>query len=275
MSDFEYLSRISLGQYFPTHSVLHRLNPGTKLVGFSVLILAMTLCKGWQGLLLLTGLTFLLLILSKISLRYALRGLLAPLPFILFLAVIQVLMVSYQSSQPAWFSWAFVRINAAGLFSAGLLCLRFCALVLLLTLSSGTLSTLELVHGLDILFRPLSKIGIPSNQVAMVIQIMLRFVPSLALNAEKIAKSQASRGAVWGDSQGKLFQRVRQVLPLLLPLFTISLQQADVLAEAMLARGYASRATRTSIKHYAFGLGDVFFFFLVSGATVLALAWPL
>ena len=119
-------------------------------------------------------------------------------------------MMSYQSNQPDWFSWHFLRVNNAGLLSGGILCLRFFVLVLLLTLTSATLSTLEIVHGLDILFKPLNRIGIPSGQAAMVIQIMLRFIPSLALNAEKIAKSQAARGAVWGDPKGNLFQKTRQ-----------------------------------------------------------------
>ena len=274
MSDFEYLSKISMGQYFATNSVIHRLNPAFKLAAFSLLILATTLCKPWQGLLLLLGATLALLVVGRISLKYALRGLLAPLPFILILAVIQVLMISYQSGQVDWFSWHFLRVNSAGLLSGGILCLRFFALVLLLTLTSATLSTLEIVHGLDILFKPLIKIGIPSGQAAMVIQIMLRFIPSLALNAEKIAKSQASRGAVWGDPKGNLLQKTRQMLPLLLPLFTVSLQQADALAEAMLARGYTSGNTRTGLKEYTAGLPEVLFTLLSIVLCALALFWP-
>ncbi|MDK2980638.1 MAG: energy-coupling factor transport system permease protein [Chloroflexota bacterium] len=274
MSDFEYLSRISMGQYYPTQSVIHRLNPAVKLAGFSLLILATTLCKPWQGLLLLVAATLALLVVGKISLKYALRGLLAPLPFILVLAVIQVLMASYQSDQAVWFGWGILRVNGVGLLSGGMLCLRFCALVLALTLTSATLSTLELVHGLDILLRPLNRLGLPTGQAAMVIQIMLRFIPSLALNAEKIAKSQAARGAVWGDPHGNLFQRTRQMLPLLLPLFTISLQQADALAEAMLARGYASRSTRSGLKEYGSGWREVVFMLLVLALCSAALFWP-
>ena len=273
MSDFEYLSKISMGQYFATHSVIHRLNPAFKLAAFSLLILATTLCKPWQGLLVLLGATLVMLVISKISLKYALRGLLTPLPFILILAIIQVLMMSYQSNQPDWLSWHFLRVNNAGLLSGGILCLRFFVLVLLLTLTSATLSTLEIVHGLDILFKPLNRIGIPSGQAAMVIQIMLRFIPSLALNAEKIAKSQAARGAVWGDPKGNLFQKTRQMLPLLLPLFTVSLQQADALAEAMLARGYASRNTRTGLREYAVGWKELLFILFILLLCTLALFW--
>jgi energy-coupling factor transport system permease protein len=274
MSDFEYLSKISMGQYFPTQSVIHRLNPAFKLAAFSLLILVTTLCKPWQGLLLLLAATLALLLIGKISLKYALRGLLAPLPFILVLAVIQILIISYQNSPPDWFSWHFLHVNNAGLLSGGVLCLRFFVLVLLLTLASASMSTLELVHGLDMLFKPLNKLGIPSGQAAMVIQIMLRFIPSLALNAEKIAKSQASRGAVWGDPKGNLLQKTRQMLPLLLPLFTVSLQQADALAEAMLARGYASRSSRTGLHEYASGWKKLLFILLVLLLCALALFWP-
>ncbi len=270
MSNFEYLGQISLGQYLPTGSIIHRLNPGVKLAGYTLLILAVTLSRQPVGLCAAFVLILALLAVSRTPLRFALRGLRRPLPFILILAVLQLFMVSYRSGT-AWLAWGIFRITAEGLTSAATLCVRFVALVLLLTACSTTLSTLELVHGLDILLSPLSWLGIQTAPASMVIQIMLRFLPSLALSAEKIAKSQASRGAAWGNPHANIVERARQLLPLLIPLFNVNLQQADALANAMIARCYGRSNKRTALVRYRTGWADVLFFFLVLGAVGLTL----
>ncbi len=275
MSQFEYLNKISLGQYLPIHSVIHRLNPGVKLAGFIIFILAITLTTHLYGLLVAAGLIFLLFILSKIPIGFAIRGLLPPLPFILIMAIIQLFIISYQSKQTAIFSWGFITITTNGILAGLSLCVRFAALVLLLTLSSATLSTLEIVHGLNVLFSPLNKLGINSGSAAMVVQIMLRFIPILALNAEKIAKSQASRGALWGNPKGSLVQKAKQLLPLLIPLFSVSLQQADSLAEAMLSRGYESHIKRTGLVQYSFGYAESIFILVIFAAAYVILFFPL
>ncbi len=271
MNGFEYLGNISLGQYLPTGSPIHHLNPGIKLAGFSLLILALTLSKQMAGLGIAIAATIVLLLIAKIPLKFALRGLRSPLAFILILALVQLFMVSYQSSAVPYITWHFFKITDSGLYSAGMICIRFSGLVLLLTLSSATLSTLEIVHGLDIMLSPLRSIGIHTSSAAMVIQIMLRFLPSLALSAEKIAKSQASRGAAWGNPKANLRQRAKQLLPLLIPLFTINLQQADALANAMLARGYGRRSMRTVIVQYPTSWVDWIFSLLILGSAFITL----
>ena len=273
MSQFEYLSRVSFGQYLPLNSPIHRLNPGVKLAGYCLFILALSLSKSPKGLLAAIAIILLLLVLSKVSIKFALKGLLSPLPFILILAVLQLFLASYQSSETALLAWKFFKINYSGICSALLICVRFTGFVLLLTLSSTTLSTLEIVHGIDILFSPLSVLGVNTRPVAMVVQIMLRFIPTLALSAEKIAKSQASRGAVWGDPKARFFQKIKQMLPLILPLFITSLHQADALAAAMLARGYASHHKRTHLAVYSFGIMDGLFLLIMTASSCLILFW--
>jgi len=256
MSEFEYLSKIALGQYLPVDSPIHRLNPGIKLAGYILLILAVTLSKQIAGLGIALIAIFLLLLVSQIPIPFALRGLRSPLPFILILAIFQFFMVSQRSSETPFFTWHFLRATMDGLLSAGILCLRFFELILLLSAASSTLSTLEIVYGLDILLRPLSWLGFSTAQASMIIQIMLRFLPSLALSAEKIAKAQASRGAAWGNPKAGLIQKGRQLLPFLIPLFIVNLQQADALANAMLARCYGFNQKRTSLTDYSFGWND-------------------
>ena len=256
MSEFEYLSKIALGQYLPVDSPIHRLNPGIKLAGYILLILAVTLSRQLAGLGIALITVLLLLLLSQIPIPFALRGLRSPLPFILILAIFQICMVSQRSSETPFFTWHFFRATMDGLLSAGILCLRFFELILLLSAASSTLSTLEIVYGLDILLRPLSWLGFSTAPASMIIQIMLRFLPSLALSAEKIAKAQASRGAAWGNPKAALFQKGRQLLPFLLPLFNVNLQQADALVNAMLARCYGFNQKRTSLTDYSYGWID-------------------
>lgn len=274
MSQFEYLGRVTFGNYLPVDSPIHRLNPGIKLAGFTLLILAITLGKSLEGLLAAIVFIILLLVISKVSLKYALRGLLAPLPFILIMAVLQVFLTSYQSGEMPIIAWNFLMVTNSGLMAAAGICLRFTGLVMLLTLSSATLSTLETVHGIDILLSPLNAIGIQTRAVAMVVQIMLRFIPVLALRAEKIAKSQASRGAAWGDKHSSIVEKARQMLPLILPLFSGSLQQADALAHAMLARGYGVVKKRTHLIQYHLILLDGVFLLIIMIASWLILFWP-
>jgi len=269
MSDFEYLQKVTIGQYLPLGSWLHKRDPRAKLVGFTLLIIALTLSTHISGLLVGMAVALLLLILSKTPWRYALRGLLAPLPFLLILAAIQLFITPHPIS-----SVPLVRILEAEIYPEGILAgirllMRFCILVILLTISSATLSTLEMIHGLDLLFKPLKSLGFQTGSAAMAIQIMLRFIPFLAINAEKIAKAQASRGAEWGTGNGNLIKRVRQIFPLIIPLFNNSLRQAETLADAMLARGYAGNTQRTSMVEYRISIWDWIFLLIVILVSVL------
>ena len=130
-----------------------------------------------------------------------------------------------------------------------------------------------MINGLDLLLKPLQQIGVPTENAALMVQLTLRFIPFLALNAEKIAKSQASRGAKWDTPNRNLINRVQQIVPLVIPLFITSLQQAENLSTAMLARGFASSTTRTSMHTYRFTLRDSVFllFLLISAAGILFL----
>jgi energy-coupling factor transport system permease protein len=141
------------------------------------------------------------------------------------------------------------------LLAGVLLIVRFTVLILGLGLMSFVLSTSELIHGLDSLLTPLRKIGLPTHDLVLMVQVTLRFLPYLAQAAEKIAKAQASRGADWGTRKGGLIARTRQVVPLLVPLFLISLRKAENLALAMESRGYSGE-NRTSMIEMRFRVKD-------------------
>lgn len=257
MHDFEFLRYVTVGQYLATGSLLHRLDPRTRLLGATLLLIAVTLSTSLWGLGLALSVTLLALCLARIPLSYALRGLLPPLPFILFLTVLQILVNPRPTVPPILFTLGPLQLTAASILTGVLLLVRFMALILLISLSSAIISTSELVQSLQALLRPLTALGLPTQDLVLMAQVTLRFLPLLALEAERIAKAQASRGAEWGTGKAGLLRRVRQTFPLLVPLFLNSLQRAEALALAMEARGYHGGKGRTSMTELHYGVRDL------------------
>ncbi|KAF0111183.1 MAG: cobalt/nickel transport system permease protein [Chloroflexi bacterium] len=262
MSEFDFLSRVTLGQYMPTGSILHRLDPRIKIISFTLLLMVLTFTTSKIGLgigilVLLIGIVF-----SKVKLTYALKGLIPPLPFLLIIAALQVFFNAGVESSPILVSIGSVKVTMAGLWAGLTLLIRFTSLILCLSLASFCISTSEMIQGLQLLFKPLNRIKIHTMDLVMVIQVMLRFIPFLAQTAERIAKAQASRGAEWGVKTRGLWSRVRQIVPLILPLFLISLRRADNLALAMDARAYGYLEQRTSMHEFKVGWADIFFLLL-------------
>jgi energy-coupling factor transport system permease protein len=245
--NFEFLRFVNIGQYLPLDSLLHRLDPRARILAYGLIIAAVTFTPRPHGLILALMLVLGLLLLGRIPLRFALRSLGPPLPFLLILAVLQIFLAVRPADALPVFRIGPVGIYATGLLSAGMLLVRFAVLILALGLASFTLSTSEMIHGLEALLSPLTRIGIPTHDFVMVVQVTVRFIPFLAQAAERIAKAQASRGAEWGVRKGNLWQRVRQVAPLIVPLFLTSLRRAETMALAMDARGYGTSHRRTSL----------------------------
>jgi len=252
VNNFEFLRMVNIGQYLPLDSFLHRRDPRAMLVVYFVLLAASTFTKTTAGLLLALAIVLILLAVGRIPLRYALRGLLPPLPFLLILAILQVFISVHPQDALPLFQWKFFSIYASGLTAAGKLLLRFAVLILELSLTSFTLSTSEMIHGTESLMKPLTYLRIPVHDLVMVIPVTFRFIPFLAQTAERIAKAQASRGAEWGTRKGGLLARTRQIIPLLVPLFMTSLQRAEAMALAMDARGYGSKPQRSSMVVFHF-----------------------
>jgi energy-coupling factor transport system permease protein len=255
MHDFEFMQFVTIGQYLPTGSRIHRLDPRARLLAGLLLLVAITLAPRWSGVVVALAALFALLRIARIPLDYALKGLTAPLPFLLFLAVLQVLF-GPREAPDMLFVWGPVYVSPASLLNGALLIARFVALILTITLASLCISTTEMVRGLEALLAPFTKIGLPTGDFVLVVQVTLRFLPLLAQEAERIAKSQASRGAEWGTGRGGLFRRVRQAFPLLVPLFLTGLQRAGNLALAMEARGYQGGKGRTSMAVLHFRRAD-------------------
>ncbi|MGC9393795.1 MAG: energy-coupling factor transporter transmembrane component T family protein [Anaerolineae bacterium] len=269
MHDFEFLRFVNIGQYLPTGSVIHRLDPRARLVAGFLLLAAITVAPRWTGLAIALVALLAALVIARIPLGYALKGLLPPLPFIAFLAVLQILFGPRGDVvMPLW-AWGPASISATSLLNGALLVLRFAALILTLSWLSFCISTTEIVRALDALLAPLTKIGLPTHAFVLMVQVTLHFLPLLAQEAERVAKSQASRGAEWGTGRGGLLRRARQALPLLVPLFLAGLQRAENLALAMTARGYQGGKGRTTMTPLQFRPADAAALALVAGLTVL------
>jgi energy-coupling factor transport system permease protein len=258
MNEFEFLRYMTIGQYIPTGSILHSLDARVRLLATIIILGAITFAVHPLGLGI--GLAFVLagFLVARIPVSYGLRGMLAPLPFLAFLAILQVFFNPHLGNSPLLLKWGIIHITVSDLWAGAMLLIRFMALIMGLTLVSAVISATEIINGLEGLLAPLNRIGLPVQDFVLMVQVTLHFIPFLAQAAERIAKAQASRGADWGTHTGGLFQRVRQVLPLIVPLFLTSLRRAENLALAMEARGYGSKTRRTSMVVMRLRPSDVF-----------------
>ncbi|HPH94776.1 MAG TPA: energy-coupling factor transporter transmembrane component T [Anaerolineaceae bacterium] len=247
MNDFELMRSLPTGQYLPLDSPIHRLDPRIRLLCSLCLISAAIFSTQLWGL--VAGFFILLLgfKLARVPFALGLKSLLVSIPFILLLALMQIVFNPYVD-RGILFSLGPLVLSWTDLYIAGLLILRFVVLMMLLNLTSFVLSASDITVALQSLLSPLAALRIPVNDLIQIIQVTLRYLPLLTQTAERIARAQASRGAAWGASQGSLIQRARQIIPLLIPLLTISLRRAENLALAMDARAYGIHPQRTCRK---------------------------
>ena len=256
MADFEFTQNLSFGQYLPTNSWFHKRDPRAKILLVIFLMIAMTFAK--NPYMVIAGLLIVLVLfkISKIPFKNALRGIRTPLPFLVFIAFFQLFRFSPTVDNPLLLSiWSFT-ITMDGLIAAGMIILRFVSLILVISLASHTLSTSDIIYGLQKLLRPLTWLKIPSEDFIMVVQITLRFLPLLGQATEQIAKAQAARGAAWGVKNQNLKQRIKLIIPVIVPMFLTSLQKSETMAMAMDSRGYGTNLRRGSYRQLAFKKQD-------------------
>jgi energy-coupling factor transport system permease protein len=250
MSEFSAFGHITIGQYLPLASFVHRLDPRVKIVIFALLVAVVAFANSYvASVILLTALLGMVYV-SRTPLHYALQGLRPALPWIAVFATLQLLFYRGQyGSEVCSIVWSggFVTVTTCSLRLIGLMVLRLLEFMILISLLTLTTSTAQLTHGLEKLLRPLERFRFPAHELALVFAISLRFAPTLAAELERIMKAQASRGADFGE-QGRLrfVQRTRNLLPLMVPLFLSALRRAEDLTLAMEARGYTGGRGRTS-----------------------------
>lgn len=256
------LKDITLGQYFPGDTVVHRLDPRTKLLMVIVYIVALFLAKWVISYAVMLAFLVTAVALSRIRPRALFKGLKPLLFIIIFTAIINVF---YTKGDVLVQFWIF-KITREGLVNAGFLVLRIVMLVTGTFLLTYTTSPIALTDGLESLLSPLKAIHFPVHELALMMSIALRFIPTLIEETDKIISAQKARGADF--ETGNLLHRAKALVPILVPLFISAFRRADELATAMECRCYRGGSGRTKLKQLRFQLRDILTFAL--GAAVLA-----
>ncbi|MCD6309378.1 MAG: energy-coupling factor transporter transmembrane protein EcfT [Candidatus Eremiobacteraeota bacterium] len=248
----ELVRNISIGVYVDTDSAIHRLDPRLKILILAALMILVFVFTRWHEFMVLFALLVFVAILSRIPLRFIWRGFRMILFFILLAVVFNLFLTR---GGDVIFSWRFITITTEGAKLAGLMAARLIILVLGTSLLTLTTSYLQLTDALESLLKPFRRIGVPAHEIAMMMTIALRFIPTLLEETEKIIKAQTSRGAEF--DQGNIIKRVRLLLPILIPLFVHAFRVAEDLAVAMEARCYRGGEGRTRLRQLVFTRTDL------------------
>lgn len=238
------LKDITLGQYYPGNSPVHKLDPRTKILLTLVYITLLFFVKNFSGFVGFAIITFSVIFIARLPLLYVLKGLKPILFIILFTALINLFMTPGK----IWVQIPYTPlvITYEGVKTAALMSVRLIFLILGTSVLTLTTSPLSLTDGIEKLLSPLKKIGVPAHELAMMMSIAIRFIPTLMEETEKIMKAQTARGADF--ESGNLLQRARALIPLLVPLFISAFRRADELAMAMECRCYNGGNHRTRMK---------------------------
>lgn len=263
---------ITLGQYYPADSILHKLDPRVKLVTTIVFLIALFVADDWVGYLVATVFLVAVIKLSKVPFHFMVKGLkaiffilLITMFFNLFLTPGDVVLVQI---------WK-LKITDKGLHTAIFMAIRLIYLILGSSVMTLTTTPNDLTDGLEKLMSPLKKLHVPVHEVSMMMSIALRFIPILLEETDKIMKAQIARGADF--EHGNLVQKAKNLVPLLVPLFISAFRRANDLAMAMEARCYRGGEGRTKMKplvyakrdYYAYGVVALFMAAIIAVRVVL------
>lgn len=258
------LRDITIGQYIPGESLVHRLDPRTKILSVLFFMVGIFGIRHLSGYLYVFLLTALVVGTARIPVRYLLRGLRPILLILVFTVSLHLFLTPGEAlwSTP-WFS-----VTLEGVLRASFMAFRLLFLVLFASLLTLTTPPMSLTDGLEKLLLPFSRVGLPAHELAMMMSIALRFIPTLIDETDKIMKAQKARGADF--ESGNLLKRARSMIPLLVPLFVSAFRRADDLAMAMEARCYRGSQGRTRMRQLSFTGTDLGITVAMGGLMVLS-----
>ncbi|WP_196604998.1 energy-coupling factor transporter transmembrane component T family protein [Pectinatus haikarae] len=256
------LDDMMLGQFFPADSVLHRMDARLKIMLLFIFIIAIFLCDSKTDYILLTLLNIILMTVSKIPFVMYLKAVKPMFWIVLFTFIMHIFSGEGTIIADLWIFSATWEGLTEGIF----ITLRLILLVLMASILTFTTSPLVLTDALESLLSPFKKIGVPAHELSMMMTIALRFIPTLITETDKIIKAQKSRGADF--SSGNIIQRIKYIMPILIPLFVSAFRRADELALAMESRCYRGGQGRTRMKEMKFGRLD----FFIAAIAVLIIA---
>ncbi len=257
---------ITIGQYYPADSVLHKLDPRVKLFATVIYIIALFCFKGIVGLGIITLFLAGVIRASKVPFQFMTKGLKAIVVLLLITSLFNLLATP---GDIVFWKWGSLQITNVGIMNSVLMTIRLVYLILGTSLMTLTTTPNQLTDGLETALRPLNKINVPVHSIAMMMSIALRFIPILIEETDKIMKAQMARGADF--EKGNLIQKAKNMVPLLVPLFVSAFRRAEDLAMAMEARCYNGGEGRTKMKPLKYTDNDRKAYAIVIGFLVLVI----
>ena len=257
---------VAFGQYYPTGSVVHRMDPRMKLLLTIMFVVAIFFVNTYFGFMLTAAVLILIILIAKLPMLSVLKSVRAIIFIVIFAAVINLFMI--RNGEVLW-SWKALQITDQGVHTTIKMTLRLVLLISGASLLTLTTTPVEIADGTESLIKPLALIKVPVHDIAMIMSIALRFIPTLFEETQKIISAQKARGASFDT--GGLIARAKALLPVLIPLFVNSFRRADELAFAMDARCYNATEKRTKMKVMRFGAADFVAFFLIAAYFVAVL----
>lgn len=244
------LRDITIGQYVPGESVIHRLDPRTKILLTLIFIISLFIITRFSGYIIAAAFLFTVIYLSRIPARYIIKGLRG----IIIILLITVLINMFMTPGRVLWSFLFLKVTYEGLTQATFMGLRLVFLIVGTSILTLTTPPIIMTDGIEYLLKPLRPIGVPAHELAMMMTIALRFIPTLMEETDKIMKAQMARGADF--ESGNVLNRARNMVPLLVPLFINAFRRADELAIAMEARCYRGGEGRTRLHELIYNRND-------------------
>ncbi|MCH1626052.1 energy-coupling factor transporter transmembrane component T family protein [Ferdinandcohnia quinoae] len=242
---------IIIGRYVPGSSLLHKMDPRAKLLLIFFYVFIVFIANSVLTYILLGIYTFIVVLLTKIHIRYIISGLKPILWIVLFTFVLHIFMTK---EGDLLFKFGWFEVFEGGIQQGIFISLRLFYLVLMTTILTLTSTPIEITDGMESLLAPFKKIGLPTHELALMMSIALRFIPTIMQETEKIIKAQSSRGVDF--TSGPIKERMKAIVPLLIPLFISAFKRAEELAIAMEARGYRGGDGRTKLRKLQWGTID-------------------
>ena len=259
------LNSVIIGQYVPGDSFIHKLDPRTKIIIIFFYVIVVFFANNAWSYGLLTLFVILAIMITRIPLHFILKGL-TPIWFLIFFTFLLHLFLTKEG--PVVLDWGIFTFYLGGIIQGAIISLRFLLLILMTSLLTLTTTPIEITDAVEALLNPLKKVKFPVHELALMMSISLRFIPTLMQETDKISKAQASRGVDFRT--GKFKERIKAIIPLLVPLFVSAFKRAEELAMAMEARGYHGGEGRTKLRALTYVARD-YIMFLVFIAVVVAL----
>ncbi len=245
------MNNIALGKYIPLNSFVHKLDPRTKIIAMMILLVAIFIPVGFVGYGIIGAFLFIVFILSRLSFSFIVKSFKPSLFMLVFLLIINMFIIK---TGDIWLTIGTFNLYSGAVIQTVYIVLRLLLMIVITTMLTATTKPLDLTMGLEDLLSPLAKLNVPTHDIAMMISLALRFIPTLLEEAQRILKAQASRGV--DMESGSFKEKIQAILSLIVPLFVSSFQKADDLADAMEARGYVVGAKRVRYKQLKFTFSD-------------------